>query len=81
MSRFAFVPAKIELRPGDTVVWVNDDLVPHTATANDEHWDTGTVETDGSARITFATPGDFDYFCVFHPHMTGTISVRSDNGG
>jgi plastocyanin len=81
MSRFAFVPAGLEIRPGDTVVWINEDLAPHTATARDGSWDTGTLETGVSARIAFATPGDFEYFCAFHPHMTGTVSVRSLSGG
>ena len=29
----AFVPATLEVSVGDTVEWINEDLVPHTATA------------------------------------------------
>lgn len=75
LSRFAFVPAIVEIRPGDTVVWINEDLAPHTATARDGSWDTGMLKTGASARITFSTPGASNYFCAFHPHMTGTVSV------
>jgi plastocyanin len=26
-------------------------------------------------RVTLARPGDVDYFCRFHPNMTGQIEV------
>lgn len=81
MSRFAFVPSRVEIRPGDTVVWANEDLAPHTATARDGSWETGTLANGESQHITFATTGDFDYYCAFHPHMAGTVSVRSSVGG
>ena len=76
ISGFAVEPAHLEINAGDTVVWVNEDLAPHTATAIDGNWDTGTLETGIEARILFRSPGSFDYVCAFHPHMTGTISVR-----
>lgn len=81
ISRFAFVPASVEIRPGDTVVWTNEDLAPHTATARDGSWDTGTLETAMSRRMVFTAPGDFEYFCAFHPHMIGTVAVRPSGGG
>ncbi|MDU8944050.1 cupredoxin domain-containing protein [Ovoidimarina sediminis] len=77
MSRFAFVPATVEIRPGDEVIWVNDDLVPHTATAREGDWETDTLEAGASGRIAFADRGTFAYVCAFHPHMTGTVAVRS----
>ena len=81
ISRFAFVPASVEIRPGDTVVWTNEDLAPHTATARDGSWDTGALETAMSRRMVFTAPGDFEYFCAFHPHMIGTVAVRPSEGG
>ena len=33
-----FIPNEINVKPGDVVQWVNHDFVPHTATANDEKW-------------------------------------------
>lgn len=79
ISRFVFAPESLEIRPGDTVEWINEDLAPHTATAGDGSWETDTIGSERSARITFATPGDFKYFCAYHPHMTGTVSVMSGN--
>ena len=81
MSRFAFVPERVEIGPGDTVVWINEDIAPHTATARDGSWETDPLDADASARVVFGMPGDFDYFCAFHPHMTGTVSVRPKPAG
>lgn len=81
ISGFEFVPEQVEVRVGDTVVWINEDLAPHTATARDGSWDTGVVEAGQKASVTFDAPGDFDYFCIFHPHMTGSVSVRSKQVG
>lgn len=39
IKHFKFVPERLTVAPGDTVVWVNLDLVPHTVTAKDESWD------------------------------------------
>ena len=75
ISGFAFDPKRLEIHAGDTVVWVNEDIAPHTATAVDGSWDTSTLETGMEARVVFGSPGDVDYVCAFHPHMTGTISV------
>lgn len=77
ISRFSFVPDHVEIRAGDTLVWVNDDLAPHTATARDDAWSTDTLVSGAAGQIVFTTPGNFDYFCAFHPHMAGTVSVLS----
>ena len=64
----------------DSITWTNTDFAPHTATAEDGAWDTGTLERDGRARITFDAPGDYPYFCAHHPHMKGTVTVRTRSG-
>ena len=81
ISRFAFVPEMVEINAGDTVVWINEDIAPHTATAQDDGWDTATIETGETAWLVFETPGSFDYVCAFHPHMTGTVTVRPRQSG
>lgn len=76
ITGFAFVPERLEIAAGDTVVFLNEDLAPHTASDLDGDWDTGDLAKGGKARLTFQTAGTFDYFCAYHPHMTGTIVVR-----
>ena len=75
IKMFAFVPAAIEVRVGDTVAWTNTDLVPHTATAIDKAWDTGSLKTGAAGRFVAKTTGTFAYRCAFHPQMTGTVAV------
>jgi plastocyanin len=72
---FAFEPAELRIATGTTVRWTNRDSVPHTATADDGSFDTGTLDPGLSAGATFAMPGMFAYACAFHPTMTGTITV------
>jgi plastocyanin len=81
VSRFTFQPEHLDISVGGGVVWINEDLAPHTATARDGAWETGVLGTGSSARVIFDRAGHFDYFCAFHPHMTGSVSIRPDTGG
>jgi len=71
-----FEPATIEVEPGATVTWANDDGVPHTVTAREEDFNSGVLPSGGSFSQTFSEPGTFEYFCAIHPSMTGTVVVR-----
>ena len=75
MQKLIFAPADIAIHAGDSVTFVNLDLVPHTATARDKSFDTGTLREDERKSIAFSTPGEFPYVCRFHPHMKGVIRV------
>jgi plastocyanin len=72
---FAFSPASITIRPGATVVWVNEGQVGHTATAAGA-FDTGMIQPGGRASYTFRQAGDHAYLCTPHPFMTGRVVVR-----
>jgi plastocyanin len=76
MSTAGFHPQELEVAVGDTVVWVNHDLVPHTSTAADSSWDTGAVNPDQEGRFVPKHPGTFVYSCTFHPVMRGKLIVR-----
>lgn len=76
MRQLKFVPEAIEIAIGGTVTFVNVDLVPHTATASDKSFDTGTLRKDQQADLAFPTAGEFTYVCRFHPHMKGRVTVR-----
>lgn len=75
IRRFKFAPAMLGVRPGDTITWINRDIVPHTATARNGLWDTGPVETDGTATVTVAEGFEGPYFCRFHPNMKGSVTI------
>jgi plastocyanin len=75
ITGFAFVPDRLEVRVGDTIRWINDDLAPHTATANEFGWDTGELVRQQSAELVVTAGIETDYFCVFHTHMKGKLVV------
>ena len=59
-----------------TVTWTNRDVLLHTVTAKGGGVDSGALSKGTSYSRTFAEPGRFDFLCVFHPTMTGTVVVR-----
>ena len=72
----AYHPAQTEIAVGTTVTWTNSDTVPHTATATDRTFDSGILDPGKSFSYTFEKAGTFDYSCLVHPQMKGTIVVR-----
>jgi plastocyanin len=72
---FAFSPSKLEVHAGDTVVFINKDSVKHSATADDESFDTGLLGQNVKEEVTFKNVGEFSYYCLPHPAMKGTITV------
>lgn len=70
-----FSPADLRVKPGDTVVWVNKDLLAHTATSKDGGFDSKVIQPGKSWRFVAKHKGDFAYTCSFHP-MNGTLTVR-----
>ncbi|MGQ0702602.1 MAG: hypothetical protein ACT4PM_05665 [Gemmatimonadales bacterium] len=73
----AFQPAVLEVAPGDTVVWINKDIVPHTATAvGSAGWDTGTLVQGDSGHSIPRSTGTISYICKLHPTMQARLIVR-----
>lgn len=73
----AFEPATLRVEPGTTVTWTNTGVAPHTATAEDGSFDSGTLESGATFQKTFTDPGRYAYLCRIHPDMTGTIEVTA----
>lgn len=75
---FAFVPADITIKAGDTVTWTNLDKVQHTATSTSapESFDSGLLKQGESWSFTFTTPGVYAYDCTPHPRMIGMVTVE-----
>ena len=72
---FTYQPDPVVVQAGGKVTWQNQDTAPHTATADDESWDTGTIEKGKIGSETFKEPGAFGYYCEIHPTMRGTVEV------
>jgi plastocyanin len=74
---FKFAPATIEVPAGGSITWTNEDHPPHTVTAVDHSVaNSGTLAFGQSFTREFDTPGSYEYFCLFHPGMKGTIVVK-----
>ena len=70
-------PIIVVVGHNSTIKWVNDDTSPHTVTANDASFDSGNVALGQSFAFTFTAPGTYQYHCVYHPWMTGTVIVKA----
>jgi hypothetical protein len=75
----AFQPAQLTVTAGTTVVWSHDGQNPHTVTADDRAFDSGTLESGGSFSVTFDQAGRVPYYCQIHGEpgsgMTGVVVV------
>jgi plastocyanin len=72
---FAYDPDPVTVQVGGKVTWLNQDSAPHTATADDGSFDTGTLEEGKLKSETFKQAGTYAYICEIHPDMHGTVEV------
>jgi len=72
---FTYQPDPVVVQAGGKVTWQNQDAAPHTATADDGSFDTGTIEKGKIGSETFKEAGTFTYFCEIHPTMHGSVEV------
>ncbi len=77
-----FIPADVTISVGDTVTWSNDDTAAHTVTSGiasegpDGIFDSSLFMAGTTFEHTFDEAGEFDYFCMVHPWMTGKVLVN-----
>lgn len=79
IDQFAFSTPRTPVHVGDTVEWINKDVVDHTATEKNKAWNV-TLAPGKSARVVMKAAGRFAYYCRFHPNMTGTLTVTAPPG-
>ena len=77
-----FIPAEVTVNVGETVTWSNDDSAAHTVTSGtptggpDGTFDSSLFMADTTFSYTFDNAGEYNYFCMVHPWMTGKIQVN-----
>jgi plastocyanin len=76
LTQTAYSPNPLTVSVGTTVTFVNNDIVAHTATSQNNLWDTGDIPSGQSHSLTFQSTGSFPYYCIYHPRMVGTITVH-----
>jgi len=73
IDKLVFSPDAVEAKVGDTIEWVNKDVIAHTATVKGG-WEV-MIPPKKSASLTLKAAGTVDYFCRFHPNMKGHLDV------
>jgi plastocyanin len=77
-----YIPAEVTISVGGTVTWTNDDTAAHTVTSGtptdgpDGVFDSSIVMAGKTFEHTFEEAGEYDYFCIVHPWMTGKVNVE-----
>ena len=74
MDKMLFSPTEITASVGDTIEWVNNDILAHTATARNGDWDV-VIAAKKTVSLVLKRVGPIDYYCRYHPNMTGRIVV------
>jgi plastocyanin len=77
IDNMRFVPSSVVVQRGDEVVWLNRDLVAHTATAVGV-FDSPVIEPGRSWSYRAGVPGHYRYGCSLHPSMKATLIVEKD---
>ncbi len=81
-SNACYSPADITINVGDTVEWINTDTAAHTVTGGNPAdgpsgvFDSSLVMADASYAFEFNDPGSYNYFCMVHPWMVGSVTVN-----
>jgi plastocyanin len=72
-----FSPAELTVHPGDTIVWVNKDILAHTATSAKGGFDSKVIQPGASWRykVPARARGESPYTCSFHP-MNGLLRIK-----
>jgi plastocyanin len=71
-----FVPDRLEVAAGDTVVWTNKDFLPHSVTAGGARVESGDLAPGKTFRFVARTKGEMSYICRLHPVMKGALVVK-----
>ena len=74
IDKLVYAPAEVTAKVGDTIEWVNKDVLAHTATARNGDWEV-MIGPNKTARLVLKKPGAVDYYCKFHPNMKARITA------
>ena len=81
-SNACYLPQDITISTGDTVQWDNVDTAAHTVTGGSPAdgpsgvFDSSLLMAGGDYSFTFDDAGNYDYFCMVHPWMVGSVTVN-----
>jgi plastocyanin len=73
MDKMKFGPVQ-QVKVGDSIIWVNGDILKHSATAKDGSFNVD-LPPGAKARMVVRKAGAIPFYCRYHPGMRGTLSV------
>ncbi len=83
-----FAPNPLNISPGTTIKWTNQDVTAHTVTSGSPAdstsgtiFDSGLIKHGSTFSFTLYNTGTYSYYCLVHPWMTGTIIVNNTSQG
>jgi plastocyanin len=79
----SYDPNPINIKVGDTVTWINADVIAHTVTSGKDYdpltsgkiFNSNSIISNAGYSLKFTIPGVYEYFCLFHPSMKGEVVV------
>jgi plastocyanin len=75
IDRLVYAPAEVGAKVGDTIEWVNKDILAHTATARNSDFDV-TIPPKKTVTSVLEKPGAVEYYCRFHPNMKAVLKIE-----
>ncbi|NOJ31195.1 MAG: hypothetical protein DA329_03535 [Candidatus Nitrosocosmicus sp.] len=79
----SYSPDPIRIDSGQTITWYNGDTVSHTVTSGQDNdpdegalFDSNAIIANQKYSLTFESPGDYKYYCIYHPSMIGEVVVE-----
>ncbi|MGA0616185.1 amicyanin [Paracoccus sp. KR1-242] len=81
IAKMKYDTPEVKVKPGDTVVWINDDVMPHNVAfkkgvVGEEAFKGEMLKKDQAYAIKFDEAGTYDYTCTPHPFMRGKVIVE-----
>ncbi len=75
IKQMKFQPAELSVQKGDTVVWINNDMVAHDVTEEaDKAWTSSLIPVGQSWSLVVTESAD--YYCSIHVVMKGKLIVQ-----
>jgi len=79
MREACFTPGILQVEPGTSVTFSNEDPMTHNVSANGWGY-LDPMERGDRFHATFEAPGVYPFACTYHPGMTGAIVVGDGTG-
>ena len=76
LDEHAFNPARVRVKAGTRVMFVNNGRIRHALAARDGSWNSGALPPAKSFYVQLNTPGTFLYHCTEHPWAIGQLTVE-----